>query len=90
MPKKFNKAAYDKKFNARPEQRRNRSNRNKARRKMAKKVGKKALKGKDVGHKKPLSKGGGNSYKNLTLSSPSKNRGRVGEGNRKRGKRRKR
>ena len=31
--------------------------------------------GKDVSHKKPLSKGGGNSRSNLTVQSKAKNRG---------------
>lgn len=87
--RKYGKGSYEKSYQARPEQRRNRSNRNKARRKMAKRVGKSALKGKDVGHKRPLSKGGTNSMSNLKISSPSKNRGRTGEGNRKKGKRKK-
>jgi hypothetical protein len=42
---------------------------------MENKHGKSALQGKDVAHKKPLSKGGSNTAKNLKVSSVKKNRG---------------
>ncbi len=45
------------------------------------------MKGKDVAHKKALSSGGSNAVSNLKLVSRKKNRGRAGEGNRKRGSR---
>lgn len=51
-----------------------RSERNKARAMMKKKVGAAAIKGKDVDHKKPLSKGGVTSLMNLAAVAPSKNR----------------
>lgn len=58
-----------------PEQIKNRSERNKARRLMEKKVGKAALKGKDVDHKKMIKDGGGNSPGNLRVRSVHANRG---------------
>lgn len=68
--------SYDTEYENRPEQVRNRVKRNRARREMAKKKGKSAIKGKDVDHKKPLSKGGSNSSSNLRVTSKKKNRGR--------------
>jgi hypothetical protein len=95
--RKFNKStgrkytgnSYDAKYGRRTSKQR--SERNKARRivfnRLAKKHGKakarQMMKGKDVAHKNGLS----NNPSNLKLSSPSKNRGRRGEGNRKKGKR---
>lgn len=46
--------------------------RHRARRQMLKKG--KVKKGQDVHHKKPISKGGGDSFRNLAATSPSKNR----------------
>lgn len=57
-----------------PEQKANRKIRSKARAKMEKKVGKAALKGKDVDHKNGIK--AGNGMKNLRVQSPSKNRAR--------------
>lgn len=51
-----------------PEQRANRSKRVLARIDMEKKVGKDALKGKDVHHKNPLRNGGGNGKGNLAIT----------------------
>lgn len=67
---------YDTKYQDKPEQVANRVKRNKARREMTRAKGKAAMKGKDVDHKKPLSKGGSNSKSNLRLVSKKKNRGR--------------
>ena len=58
-----------------PEQIAKRSQRNKARRAMEKEHGKDALKGKDVAHKRAISKGGSNARSNLTIQSVAKNRG---------------
>lgn len=75
---------YDKKYQKSPAQVKNRVARNKARRQkraeLSKKHGKskaeKMLKGKDVDHKVPLSKGGSNHKSNRRLISKSKNRAR--------------
>lgn len=58
-----------------PEQIRNRAMRNKARAEVKSKVGAAAIAGKDVDHKRPLIKGGGNSAANLRIQSPKTNRG---------------
>ena len=63
-------------YHSKPEQRANRSKRVLARRAMEKELGKDALRGKDVDHIKPLSKGGSNNRFNLRVTSISKNRGR--------------
>jgi len=73
MPRDY-KAEYAK-YHSKPEQIANRSARNQARRAMAKKVGKAALAGKDVGHAKPLDRGGSNAASNLKVQSVQKNRG---------------
>jgi 5-methylcytosine-specific restriction endonuclease McrA len=57
-----------------PERREQRAQRVKARRMAEAYYGKSAIKGKDIDHKRPLSKGGSNSMSNLRVSSPSKNR----------------
>lgn len=71
MPKK--KRDYKKEYrnyHSKPKQRKNRSTRNKARRIMKLKKGDK----REVDHKKPLSKGGTNSRKNLRVVSKRTNR----------------
>lgn len=76
------KRDYDKEYEwqGTPEQIARRSARNKARRLMEKKVGKAALKGKDVDHKKPLSQGGSNDLSNLQVTSVKYNRGTKNRG----------
>ena len=61
-------------YHGTPEQRKNRSNRNKNRTKMAKAGRVRPGDGKEVDHKKPLSKGGGNGKSNLRVVSRSANR----------------
>ncbi len=63
------------KFNN-PKEKAKRAKRNKARRIMTKELGKSALNGKDIDHKKPLKSGGSNGRKNLRVMSRAKNRGR--------------
>ena len=58
-----------------PEQIHKRAQRNAARRKLLKKLGERALRGKDVDHKHPIRSGGGNGAKNLRAISRSRNRG---------------
>lgn len=69
------KAAYDKAYNARPEQVQNRMERNRARAALMKdgKVAKGD--GKDVDHKKMLDGGGTNAKSNLRVVSQKENRG---------------
>lgn len=57
-------------YHSKPKQRKNRSLRNQARRKMGLKVGDP----REVDHKKPLSKGGSNSKSNLRVVSRKTNR----------------
>jgi hypothetical protein len=52
-----------------------RSERNKARRIMKKRVGAKAIEGKDIDHKKMVIHGGTNAPSNLRIRTPHKNRG---------------
>lgn len=51
-----------------------RARRNAARAAVKQKVGAAAIKGKDVGHKKAVSKGGKNGLQNLFIQSPASNR----------------
>lgn len=74
------------KWHGTPEQIAKRSARNKARRMMEKELGKSALKGKDVDHKKPLSRGGSNNRSNLQVLSVKENRGTKNIGIKKRKK----
>jgi hypothetical protein len=66
-------------FHGKPEQIKKRSNRNKARRKKKLKVGD----GKEVHHRKPLSKGGTNSSKNIVVVKNKKKQrvegGKIGK-----------
>lgn len=58
-----------------PEQIKKRAKRNAARREMERALGKKALEGKDVHHRKPIRAGGGNAKRNLAVVPRSTNRG---------------
>ena len=68
--KKRNYKKEYREYHGKPEQIDNRSKRNSARRKM----NLKKCDGKEVDHKRPLSKGGGNGKSNLRVVSRSKNR----------------
>lgn len=69
MKKRDYKKEY-KEYHSKPEQKKNRAARNKARKEMGLKVGDP----REVDHKKPLSKGGSNSKKNLRVVSRTTNR----------------
>jgi 5-methylcytosine-specific restriction endonuclease McrA len=73
--------AHGKGYQASPKQRKNRAKRNKARATMVKEGRVRKGDGKDVDHKRPLIKGGGNSRSNLRVSSARKNRGHGMSGN---------
>lgn len=62
-------------YEATPEQRKNRAKRNAARREMIERGLAKKGDGKDVDHKRPIVKGGGNADSNLRMASQKKNRG---------------
>lgn len=70
MPAKRNYKKEYEEYHSKPEQKKNRAARNAARRKMGLKVGDP----REVDHKKPLSKGGSNSKKNLRIVSRLINR----------------
>lgn len=57
-----------------PNRVKDRAQRNSARAAVAKKVGAAAIKGKDIGHKKAISKGGKNGLANLFVQNPTNNR----------------
>jgi len=69
--------AHGKGYQATKAQKQNRAKRNAARAVMAKKGRVKKGDGKDVDHKRMLSKGGGNGKGNLRVTSVKKNRGRT-------------
>lgn len=62
-------------YNAKPEQVKKRTKNNSARAQLMKEGKVSKGDGKDVAHKRALSKGGGNSRSNLSVQSQSKNRG---------------
>jgi 5-methylcytosine-specific restriction endonuclease McrA len=75
MPQKPSERNYKKEYkrdHASAKDRKDRSERNKARRKMGLKKGD----GKEVDHKKPLSKGGSNAKSNLRVTTRKANRSR--------------
>lgn len=69
------KAAYDKAYNARPDQLKKRAARNAARRELIKDGVVKKGDGKDVDHKKMLDGGGTNARSNLRVTDQTTNRG---------------
>ena len=70
MPTKRNYKKEYREYHSKPDQKKNRAARNAARKKMGLKVGDP----REVDHKKPLSKGGSNSKKNLRIVSRLINR----------------
>jgi len=68
--------SYDKAYGATPTQKKLRAKRNAARRKMEKAGKVRKNDGKDVDHKRQLSKGGSNKMSNLRVVSKKKNRAR--------------
>ena len=88
MPKASkSKQEYDKKYNAKPEQKKNRAKRNAARNEAMKKGIVKKGDGKDIDHKNPIRNGGGNGKGNLRVRDKSANRAdNGGRGGRKKGK----
>jgi hypothetical protein len=69
------KAAYDKAYNARPDQVKKRTERNQARAALMKEGKVSKGDGKDVDHKKMLDAGGTNAKSNLRVVSQTENRG---------------
>ena len=67
---------YKKEYEAsrRPDRRKDNILRKRARRRMIKKHGEAALRGREVDHKVPLKAGGSNGFSNLSISSRSANR----------------
>ena len=74
MPKKRNYDGEYDNYHAKPEQKKKRAARNKARTDMEKAGRVKKGDGKDVDHKKPLAKGGSNSKSNLRVTTKKANR----------------
>jgi hypothetical protein len=66
---------YTRTYDAKPEQKKARAQRNAARAEMQKSGKVKKGDGKDVNHKNPIRSGGSNSKSNLSVTSPKKNRG---------------
>lgn len=66
-------------YHSKPEKIKERAQRNAARASVKKKVGAAAIAGKDIDHKKPIRKGGGNGKGNLAIASVHRNRGYEAE-----------
>lgn len=62
-------------YQGKPEQIAKRAARNAARAAMEKKLGKAAIAGKDIDHKRPIRSGGSNAHSNLRVRSVKANRG---------------
>ena len=74
MPRLIRDYKDEAKYHAQPEQKKRRAERNKARTEAVKTHGKAALKGKDIDHKTPLSKGGSTAKSNCRVVSVHSNR----------------
>ncbi len=74
MPRKVRDYQKERKYDSKPEVKKKRAARNRARRKLMKEGLVSVGDGKDVGHKTPLSKGGTNSRANLRVESKRQNR----------------
>ncbi len=69
--------AHGRGYQATTTQKKRRAKRNAARKELEREMGKDTLRGKDVDHKRMLSKGGSNKRKNLRVQSVKRNRGRT-------------
>lgn len=69
------KLRYQKEYNARPENVNKREKNNAARQKLIREGKARVGDGKDVGHKRPLDRGGGNDRGNLEVQTRKENRG---------------
>lgn len=74
MPRNPRRYDLERKYDGQPEVKEKRAARNRARRKLEKEGKVRPGDGKDVDHKTPLSKGGGNSKRNLRVKDASENR----------------
>ena len=75
MPTRESTKAYYERYHASPEAKKERAARNNARDRMEKKGLVRKGDGKDVDHKKPLSRGGSNNDSNLRVQTRGENRG---------------
>lgn len=73
MTKRNYRKEYDN-YHGKPEQKKNRAKRNAARAEMTKEGKVRKGDGKEVDHKTPMAKGGGNGKSNLRVTSAKKNR----------------
>jgi 5-methylcytosine-specific restriction endonuclease McrA len=77
MPRNF-RAEYDR-YHSKPDQKKNRAQRNAARRELMAQGKVRKRDGKEVDHVKPIRSGGSNAPSNLRVTSRSKNRGWRGK-----------